>query len=166
MTIGLEGLYREIQDLLIARHVFQEVHRIVGANPEVRDTPSTFWSWMDALYPTWASMVIRRLSDDGKDSKSFLRFLRKLHRRPELLSRERFVNHYRGAFAPGEAESIGNDHFDLYAGRGKSHVPPSTIEADIKHLQQVTSAVHAFATKRIAHIDPAPSRTPTFGELV
>ncbi|MGB8681402.1 MAG: hypothetical protein WCD12_00835 [Candidatus Binatus sp.] len=57
-----KGLYREIQDLMIARHVFREVHAMVDANPEIRDSPSTFWSWIDALYPTWASMVIRRLS--------------------------------------------------------------------------------------------------------
>ncbi len=160
-----KGLYREIVDLLIARHVFREVHRIVDANPEVRDTPSTFWSWMDAIYPTWASMVIRRLSDDRRDSKSFLRFLRELHRRPELLCRERFVNHYRATFAPGEAERIGNSEFDLHAGRGESHVSRSAIEADMARLQQTTSAVHTFATKRIAHIDPASSRSPTFGEL-
>jgi hypothetical protein len=162
------GLYREILDLLIARHVFREVHRevhrIVEANPGVRDTPSTFWSWMDALYPAWASMVIRRLSDDRKGTKSFLRFLRELRRRPEILGRERFVSHYRAAFA-GEAESVGNCEFDLYAGRGETHVPGSTVEADIERLRQTTSAVLAFATTRVAHIDPAPSIFPTYGQL-
>jgi hypothetical protein len=158
------GLYREILDLLIARHVFREVHGIVEANPEVRDTPSTFWSWMDALYPAWASMVIRRLSDDRRGSKSFLRFLRELQRRPELLGRERFVRHYRAAFA-AEAESIGNREFDLYAGRGETHIPRSTVEADIERLRQITRAVLDVATTRIAHIDPTPSGSPTFGQL-
>lgn len=159
------GLYKEVLDLLIARHIFRELHRMGDADQTLRETPSTFWSWIDALYPTWASMVIRRLSDDRRDSHSFLRLLRELHRRPDLLSRERFVNHYRAVFAPGEAERIGSSEFDLYVGRGKSHLQRSAIEADIEYLQQTASTVHAFATKRIAHMDPAPQQSPTFGQL-
>jgi hypothetical protein len=141
-----KGLNREILDLLIARHIFNELHLIVEANTEIRDTPSSFWSWMDALYPTWASMVIRRLSDDNKDSKSFLRFLRRLHRCPEALSRERFVGLYQ-SIPCGEGDLIGNKDFDHYVGSGHKHLPVSAIEADMDLLQKTTNTVDTFATK-------------------
>jgi hypothetical protein len=161
------GLYREVLDLLVARHVFNEVHRIVTANKEIRDTPSTFWSWMNALYPTWASMVIRRLSDNRKNSKSFLRFLREASRRPEVLSRERFVNRYlsNSNFDPSDAITLGNKDFDACVGPKERHLPRSVIEKDMETLLEKTSAVVDFTNRRIAHIDRIPPQSPTFKTL-
>ncbi|MGH6682234.1 MAG: hypothetical protein ACREDL_25605 [Bradyrhizobium sp.] len=164
-----KGLYREIFDLVIVRKMFREVHRIVEANHELRNTPSTFWSWVDALYPTWASMAVRRLSDKKNArpsrSRSFLRFLEELNEQ-QILSRDRFVAQYlTAALPPDEARSLGNCHFDKCAGRGESHVPGAAIKADIERVIQAAESIRTFTDKRIAHIYSDTPKSPTFGEL-
>ncbi len=183
----LRIIAKDVQDLVIGRHIFWEVQGIIKANPKIQK-PSSFYGWMGMTYAAWGLMAVRRQLDN--DSVSLKKLLGEMAIKPQILSRERYVaayattlmgpaaravregsadSHMQGgayAISRAEAEEIANRSFDKFAGRGHPHIPKERIESDISQLRQVTEQVKVFADKRIAHlVNLQPRVLPTFNDL-
>lgn len=158
----LEIIYTDIQELVIRRHIFWEVQKIIRANPRIQKS-SSFYTWMGSVYAVVASIGIRRQIDKRKDVISFYRLLFEIRRKPEVLSRKRYVSLYREP----EIRARGADrHFDRFAGRGKPHVDPRIVEKDITDLTAITSKIKDYANERVAHFGKTgPKMVPVYKDL-
>lgn len=158
----LKIIYTDIQELVIRRHIFWEVQKIIRANHRIQKS-SSFYTWMGSVYAAAASIGIRRQIDERKDVISFYRLLFEIRRKPEVLSRKRYVSLYS---EPEIRARVADRHFDRFAGRGKPHVDPRIVGKDITDLTAITSKIKDYANERVAHIGKkGPKIVPTYKDL-
>jgi hypothetical protein len=182
----LDRIYKDVQNLVIGRHVYTEVQKIVQNNPRLHK-PSSFYDLMTMTFSAWAAMAVRRQQEAY--SISVVRLLQELEKRPEVLSRKRFVDTFAnkmlagspgeepaqptsitssgGAFQPSRefAEHIANETFDNYVGRGAPQIDTSQIRAELHELRTKAEKLDKFASKKIAHLLEQPTEVPTLDEL-
>ena len=155
-------IYTDIQKLLIMRHIFVEVQKIIKANPRIHQE-SSFYSWMSDVYVAAATMGVRRQVDNDSQSISLVRLLEEIKKNPEVLTRKWFVALYTD---PGIRALIADRDFDRFAGTIGTHVDPSFVEADIVALKSKAKNLERYATKLVAHLDKkGPTTIPTFHDL-
>ncbi len=158
----LDKIYSDIQQLLINRHIFNEVQEIIRSNPQVQ-IGSVFYDWMGIVYPSAQVMGVRRQLDNRKDSISLIRLLKEIINCPGVLSRERYLSMYEGSEPPAD---VPNSEFDRYAGRNGQYIDPIRVGEDLENLKLKAEKIKNFATKRVAHFDHRDFEDlPTFGEL-
>ena len=187
----LRTIRKEVSDLVIGRHVFWEVQKIIRENSTLQK-PSTFYTWMGSAYAAWGPIGVRRQLDLDRRNRSLslTRLLEEVRQNTRIISRQRFVDIYarklmgpgaqedshsdqtgsreRGAYALSrvEAAEIASSCFDKYAGAGSTHLSTDQVERDLCELSSKTEKVRAFADKKIAHLDQKPpTELPTFDEL-
>jgi hypothetical protein len=190
-TKWIDTIHKDVTGLVIGRHIFWEVQNIIKANPKIQK-PSSFYGWLGMTYGAWGPMAVRRQLDMNRRSISLRRMLAEMIRKPQVLSRSRYVSicatkligtsppdasvpspelqneTQGGAYAldRSEAERIASGIFDDYAGRGNDHIPQSKIKRDMEELLTKSQSVERFATKKVAHLDEnPPAALPTFGGL-
>jgi hypothetical protein len=158
----LENIHTNVEQLLIKRYILREVDKIIQTNPRIHK-PSSFYQWMGNVYFESAAMGIRRQIDRDTRSISFVRMLDEIQRKPEILSRGRFVSLYSD---PNIRALIADREFDRLVGDGRSYINPDDVRKDSVKLQEKAEKVERFATKRIAHLDEVgPTIIPTFQDL-
>lgn len=158
----LEIIYTDIQELVIRRHIFWEVQKIIRANPRIQK-PSSYYTWMGSVYAAAASIGVRRQIDNGRHVVSFYRLLLEIQRKPGVLSRKRYVSLYK---EPLIEVRVADRHFDRFAGRGKPHVELRMIKKDIADLTAITSKIKDYANERVAHFGKkGPTVVPTYKDL-
>jgi hypothetical protein len=183
----LDAIYKDVQNLVVVHHVYEQVRKIVQNNPRLHQ-PSSFYDMMLMTFSAWSAMAVRRQLD--ADSISLRRLLGEVRQHPDVLSRERFVNRYAakmlagraghdpepddheplfhaGAYAPSrtEVENLANKEFDLLVGIGASHVDPEQVGKELEELRAKSERLRDFANKTIAHIVDEPTAIPTLPEL-
>ena len=127
----LDRIYKDVQNLVIGRHVYTEVQKIVQNNPRLHK-PSSFYDLMTMTFSAWAAMAVRRQQEAY--SISVVRLLQELEKRPEVLSRKRFVDTFANkmlAGSPGEEPAQPDD------------------ERDRPRAERVGDAVATFADRRV-----------------
>ncbi len=158
----VDAIHKDVQWLLILRHIFWNVQDIIQANPRIQK-PSTFYQWMGITYSTAAAIGVRRQLDKDKRSISFVRLFKEIQKKPAILSRSRFVSLYTN---PDTKGTFADHDFDRFAGPGGLHVNPDIIGSDFQKLETMTAIVERYATKTIAHFDEkGPDVPPTFKDL-
>jgi hypothetical protein len=183
----LELISKDIQNLVIGRHVFQRVRQIVQENARLHQ-PSSFYDLMTTTFSAWAAMAIRRQTE--VNSVSLAGLLASIKKNPEVLCRVRFVAIYaskmqagvagfeeterdseslsaRGAYVPSREffEKLANKTFDKFVGVGAVHINPASADEDWKKLWESAEKVQSFASKRVAHLIGQPTEIPTMDQL-
>lgn len=156
----LSVIHRDIRGVLIQRHIFREVRKIIEANSAIHGD-STFYDWMAEVYATSAVIAVRRQVDRHPKSISLARLLEEIKKNPKILSRRSFVSKYNK-----DMKYVGHHDFDEWSGPGRAYVSPRVIGKDLTLLKQKAARLRKFANKRIAHYDRASFRKlPTFAQL-
>jgi len=181
----LDAIYADVQNLVIGHHVFEEVRKIVQANPRLQK-PSSFYDLSAMTFAAWSAMAVRRQQDSK--SISVTKLLSAIRRRPEVISRERFVSTFAGtmmagfaghaqdtrqepnsggAFAPSRADVEGwaNETFSNLVGLGASCIDPARIQVELNELRSKAASLERFASTTIAHLVGKPTQPPTMPEL-
>ena len=158
----LEVIFDDVQGLLANRRIYQDVQEIVRANPKIQ-VPSAFYEWMGINYAVTQATGLRRQVDPRPDVISFANFLGEIKEQPAILDRQRYVAlHVEG----GLPDKRANSDFDRLAGKGKPHINPDKVEADLTEMKQKVDKIRIYANKRITRFDHSDFRSvPTFPEI-
>ena len=168
----IDMIRSEITDLSINRNIFWEVQDIIKNNPKIQK-PSSFYEFLVHIYVASALMGIRRQVKIDENSISFARLQKEICHTPEILSRKRFFNLYKGSTVEKFAKRMGSTvekfasrDFDKFAGKIGNHVDPELIKLDFKELKSKAQKCEKYADRRVAHFDKQPmSNIPTFEDL-
>jgi hypothetical protein len=153
-----EEIRNDVQKLLINRHIFSEVQKIVAKNKRIHK-PSSFYQYMAETYVAYITVGIRRQLKYNKDSISFVRLLSEIRDTPAILSRTYYKSLYKGS----PVENHADRHFDNIAGGTGNHISVQMVTHDLAKLKRVASRIEEFADRRIAHRDDRkPQVIPTF----
>jgi len=144
----IEEIHKEIKDLLEDRLIFRGVREMIKNNPKIHKQ-SAFYDFLGRAYGTLALMAIRRQIKTGNKSISFAKLLEEICEDPEILSKEQFVNLYKGS----GAENAASKDFDDLVGKGRSYINPNKVCSDLDELGQKTKKVEKIVDKRLAHRD-------------
>ena len=87
----LEHVGKYVENLVIGRHVYEEVRALVRENPSLHK-PSSFYDLMTTTFSAWAAMAVRRQIE--ANSVSLARLLSAIEKGPAAISRKRFVSTY------------------------------------------------------------------------
>jgi hypothetical protein len=183
----LDAIYKDVQNLVIGRYVYEQVRKVIQNNPRLHQ-PSSFYDMIGMTFSAWAAMAVRRQQEAY--SVSLGRLLGAVRQYPQVLSRKRFVDRYAakmlagfagydpepddpepfshaGAYVPSRAqvERFANETFDTLVGIGASHVDPGQVGKELEELRAKAEKLADFASKKIAHIVDKPTAIPTLPEL-
>ena len=155
------------------------------ANPRLQK-PSSFYDLSTMTFAAWSAMAVRRQQDSK--SISVTKLLSAIRRRPEVISRERFVSTFAGtimagfaghaqdtrqepnsggAYAPSRADVEGwaNETFNNLVGLGASCIDPARIQVELNELRAKAAGLERFASTKIAHLVGKPTQPPTMPGL-
>lgn len=158
----LDAIYNDVQGLLVDRYIYQEVQKIIRANPKIQ-VESSFYEWMRNVYATSAVIGVRRQLDKDKKSISFMRLLEEIRNKPEIISRKRYISLYSNSVLP---KDFAHHDFDRLFGKDRAYINPKMVGKDMDLLNMKTEKIKKFANKRIAHFDKSDFKNlPTYAEL-
>ena len=151
----------EVQDLVIAKHMFNEVQSMIRSNPKLHHH-SSFYDYLTRTYVSHVVSGLRRQIKLDDQSISMSRLFQEMIETPEAFPRRYFVDKYKGSIAEGFAD---ND-FDNFAKPSAHHIDPKFVEADLARLRAATQRCEDFTDKRVAHRDKRePRQPPTYKEV-
>jgi len=155
-------IMKDVTSLSVSRHIFWAVQEMIDANPKIR-LASTFYKWMGSAYAVYQSIGLRRQVDPRRDTISFRRLLAEIARKPEVISRKRYVALYRN---PVLREEVADQHFDQFAGVGKPYINRAMVREDCDQLVKKVERMKDYVDARIAHhAHQGPTRPPTYGDI-
>lgn len=151
----------EIEELVVARHVFNETQKIIAKNDELRK-PSSFYDFLARAYASHAVIGLRRLLKSDSQSISLVRLLKELIATPSAFPRSYYVGLYRGSLA----EEFADRDFDKFARLGAPHIDGDLVAADLGRFVAACERCEEFADRRVAHRDRRePRQLPTYNEV-
>ncbi len=161
----LENIRKDVQHLLFMQFIFSQVQKLVRQNQRLQ-RPSSFYDWMAQAYAYTVAIGVRRHLDYDNRSYSLVRLLKEVMRKPETLSRKRYVSMY-SSQDPNLAKRVANREFDKLVGvPGNLHVDIARVYADLQRFKTMAEKLKPFVNKRIAHFDrKGPKTIPTFRDL-
>lgn len=150
-----------ITDLVIAKHIFQEVQKLIENNPLLHK-PSSFYDHLSRTYASHVVIGLRRQIKCDKQSISMARLFEEMIESPHALTRSYYVGLYKGSIV----ESFADRDFNKFAAPTAAHIDPKLVEADLARLRDVSRRCEEFADKRVAHRDKRdPTELPTYNEV-
>jgi hypothetical protein len=182
----LDAIYEDVSHLVIGRHIYEEVRKIIASNARLHQ-PSSFYDLMAMTFSAWSAMAVRRQRDNR--SISLVRLLGEVEKHPEIISRERFVDTFAskmiagfggatatpesellsggGAYVPtrAEVEAIAHKNFDRLVAPNAQQLDPERIRMESDELRAKAKSLEHFASKKIAHLDEQTPEIPTLPEL-
>jgi|CXWL01.1.fsa_nt_gi hypothetical protein len=165
----LETIKTEVTSLVVNRHIFWEVGKMIEANSKLQKS-SSFYAWMGNVYVSDAVMGVRRQLDTHKDCISLAKLLREIIATPTVLSRARYLHVYLENSGSDDVrkflEKRANAEFDTFAGKGSDHADVSRVERDSLELQAIGETIKHYGDRKVAHLDRSRIKhLPTFNEL-
>lgn len=158
----VQVIENDVINLLASQHIFWEVQKIIKANPKIH-LASSFYEWMGPVYAVFQSIGLRRQVDPTKDTISFRRLLEEIARRPDAITRERYIALYEDPVIRRHVEDMA---FDKFAGVGKPHINPEMVRKDCKQLIKKIEGMKDYVDRRVAHFaERGPTRLPTYGDV-
>jgi hypothetical protein len=160
----LEVILKDVQDLLLDDHIFWEFQKVVAANPNFLKSPGLFTQWMASAFIQATATGVRRQAKVNDDSISLARFLAKVEKYPDLVSRAHYIGLYTGMEA--WHIEIGEHDFDNVAGAGAATLPTDLIRQHIADLKAAVDGIEHYVDRRVAHYDKRglAKPTPTFAD--
>lgn len=157
----LDVIKAEIQDLVIAKHTFHEVQKMIVENSRLQN-PNLFYRYFTSAYVSHVVIGLRRQIKTDPESISLVLLLQELEKTPELLNRKYYVSLYEGS----AVEFLANGDFEKFAVPNGDHIDPAIVKADLQKLRDTIRCCEEFADKRIAHRDKRdPKILPTYNEV-
>jgi len=157
----LDVIKSEIKDLVVSKHTFHEVQKMIAANPKIQ-VKNSFYRYITSTYVSHALIGVRRQVKTDPQSISLALLLQELIKTPEVLSRKYYVGLYNGS----TVEDLADKDFNRFATPGAAHINSSQVEEDLQQLRDITLKCEDFADKRIAHRDKRePKAPPTYNEV-
>lgn len=157
----LDVIKAEIQELVVAKHTFHEVQKIISDNPELHESNS-FYRYLANTYVSHAVSGVRRQVKCDDQSISLVRLMTEMVASPQTLSRDYYVALYKGSVV----ESYADKDFNGFADPNCKHIDPDRVSYDLKYLRDVSASCEDFADKRVSHRDRRdPKQLPTYKEL-
>lgn len=144
----LNVIKAEVEKLITNRYIYIEIRNIFDNNSQISRLHDFFW-WIYRNHLNYALMSIRRLYDEHRDCDSLLRFLKIISSGPTILSREKYVDIFRGRGGEERANSM----YDKIVGEGKDHIDPKEVEKEIEILREKKEKFEELIDKRFAHLD-------------
>ena len=158
----IDVIYKEIIELSSARYIFNEVQEIIKSNESIQK-PSAFYNFLANSYVAWTLSSIRRQVKIHKDSISLAALLKEMYEFPELITRERYIKHYKDS---NLEDILGNLDFDRITGKDRTFLDPQIPFNDWQNLKYVTSVCEKYSDYRISHYDKRKvNYIPTFKDL-
>src|SRR5262245_37469699 len=162
----LEVVRKDVQDLMLRHHVFEELQAIVRGNKRFETASGLFGEWLALSYVQSATVGVRRHLKSGDDSVSLRRCLEEIRQFPELVSRA----HYLEFFADSPewlTETSGHGYFDSISSQDKSHIAVAVVDRQLGDLEAAGGAIEHYVDRRIAHYDKRglAKPVPTFKDL-
>jgi hypothetical protein len=157
----LEVIKGEVQDLVMTKCTFRDVHKLIKDNPQLHQ-PSSFYDYLSRTYVSHVVIGIRRQLKCDSQSISLAGLLEELVDTPEVFTRAYYVGLYKGSVV----EHFANKDFDKFAIQGSPHIDPTLVAADLAQLRVASMRCEDFADKRVAHRDKRePKELPTYNEV-
>lgn len=157
----LEIIKIEIQELVIAKHTFHEVQRMIRENSKLQ-VSNSFYSYFTSTYVSHVVIGLRRQIKTNPQSISLALLLKELNESPQILSRTYFISLYEGSVV----RDFANKDFDQFAEPAAAHINPDLVLADLQQLRNASAKCEVFADKRLAHRDKRePEFLPTYYEV-
>jgi len=157
----LDIIKGEVSELMVAKHIFHEVHKLIDANPKLHQ-PSSFYDYLSRTYISHAVIGLRRQVKCDPQSVSLARLLNEMMETPQTFTRQYYVGLYKGS----TVEHFANHDFEKYADPGAPNIDPTRVATDLTALRESLRRCEDFADKRIAHRDKRePKELPTFNEV-
>ena len=157
----LDVIKSEIQDLVISKHTFHEIQRMIAENRKIQ-VGNSFYRYVTSTYISHSVIGLRRQIKTDSQSISLALLLQELIETPEVLSRKYYVSLYQES----TVEDLADKDFNRFAVPGAPHIDSSQVESDLRRLREVTKKCEDFADKRIAHRDKRePKSLPTYNEV-
>lgn len=154
-------LFDDIKTIAHHRDLYRRVTAMVEANQALH-VPSPFYDWMQRAYVMGQASAIRRMVDWDWRTISLIRLIEEMADHPEVLSRRRYVGHYRGHLPA----KFGHMHFDRLTRPGADRVDRRTIQRHRQELLEAHRRLRLFVNKHVAHRARHPMRRlPTHAEL-
>lgn len=157
----LEVIKGEVQDLVVAKDIFQKVQKLIEENPLLHQ-PSPFYRHLSSTFVSHAVIGLRRQVKCDNQSISMSRLFEEMIEAPEVLTRAYYVKLYEDSVV----QDLADEHFNQFAVPGAPHIDPSLVEADLKRLRDASRRCEDFADKRVAHRDKRqPKELPTYNDV-
>jgi hypothetical protein len=145
LSAELDVIRDEVVSLRVKQHMFWELQKIVGANPNI-NVANEFYDWIEEIYATSMSVAIRRQTDRTKNTVSFWRFLEQVERRPSVVTR----NRYSTLFINSSVNVINAD-FDSLVGPGRDQIDALEVKRDRDALEGKCDVLEGYANTWVAH---------------
>ncbi|SDH66311.1 hypothetical protein SAMN05216603_111167 [Pseudomonas benzenivorans] len=157
----LDIIKGEVQDLVISKHTFHEVQKLIKNNPLLHK-PSSFYDYLSRTYVSHVVMGLRRQIKCDNQSISMARLFEEMIESPQAFTRSYYVGLYKGSVA----ECFADKDFNKFAAPKATHIDPALVEADLACLRDISRRCEDFADKRVVHCDKRePKELPTYNEL-
>jgi hypothetical protein len=151
----------EVQELVVAKHTFHEVQKMIEANPKLQ-TGNSFYHYFTSTYVSHVVIGLRRQLKTDPQSISLALLLKEITETPEVLSRKYYISLYEGS----AVEDLADKDFDRVSAPGLPHIDGSKVLADLQRLREATERCEDFADRRVAHWDKRkPKSPPTYNEV-
>ena len=157
----LEVIKGEVQELVIAKDMFQQVQKMIEDNPLLHH-PSVFYRHFSYTYVSHVVIGLRRQIKCGDQSISMARLFEEMVKTPQVLTRAYFVKLYEDSVV----QDFADKDFNQFADPGAKHINPALVEADLVRLREASKRCEVFADKRVAHRDKAELKAlPTYNDV-
>lgn len=151
----------EVQDLVVAKHTFNEVQNLIRSNSKLHKH-SSFYDYFARTYVSHVVIGLRRQIKRDDQSISMSRLFEEMIETPQVFSRRYFTDKYKGSVA----EDFADKDFNKFATASAPHIDPKFVEADLARLRAATQRCEEFADKRVAHRDKRElKQPPTYKEV-
>lgn len=151
----------QIQDLVMTKHTFHEVQKMIREN-ETLQTSNSFYKYLTITYVSHVVMGVRRQIKHDPQSVSFVQLLEELAATPQVLTR----SYYTGLYVGSGVEDLADGDFNRFAEPGAAHIDAGLVLTDMAELKDVTAKCEDFADKRLAHHDKRdPKQLPTYNDI-
>jgi hypothetical protein len=144
----LKIIHDDIQDIVIAKREFCEVHELIKNNPKLHQ-PSSFYHYLGRTFVSHVTIGLRRQVKCDAQSISFARLMSEMIASPATLSRKYYVGLYKGS----TVEMLADRDFEKFADVSAPHIKASLVSDDLAKLRKAAERCEDYADKRIAHWD-------------
>jgi hypothetical protein len=158
----LEVAEKDIENLLLRHHIFEELRSIVRANQKFASASGLFNEWIVLSYAQSATVGVRRHLKVRDDSVSLKGCLQEIKNYPELVSRDFYI----GLFADSPewvTSTAGHKYFDSISDESGKHIAVDLVDKQLADLEAAAGAIEHYVDRRITHYDkrdlarPVPS---------
>lgn len=164
----IEPIRHELKWLYASRRQFRAVTEMFETNPQLNAIGGRVFEWLKEMWIHDTVINVRRELDDTRNVESFGVLLDEALKRPQVLTRRRFVD---GIAETDFRWELLNDKFTALgiiksaADSMDDYLAPANISADRKGLNRVADSVLAFADRAVAHRTPGFTNSATFKDL-